>query len=534
MPAILSTVSADNSIAVTQQLLNGLNIPFTFSAVEQAVKQHPDYPSISAVHEVLKEYKTENLVMQVEKENIDQLPVPFIAYMHGKPGGFITVSQVNDKRISYLKKGSLQKSEELMRSDFLKNWSGVALLAEKTENSGEHNYAVNRKKEQLQQIKLPALIGTVLLLIFLSFFYQPAFNGWVTAAVLLNLSGTAIACLLLWYEIDKNNPLLQKVCSGTKTTNCSAILESKDAKLFGIISWSEIGFFYFTGSLLAVLTLQEKALPFLAWLNLATLFYPFYSVYYQWWIAKQWCPLCLSVQVVLVVEAVVFFAGSWFQPLFNHIYGYYSVAVVFVLPVLFWHFIKPFLLKAKEGEEYKNRFFRMKKDSRIFEALLNKQKKINASTEGLGITLGSPQATNTIIKVCNPYCGPCAKAHPAIHKLLQENNNIKVQILFTATTDEKDYRNKPVIHLLAIDEKNDAALIDRALDDWYLADKKDYDVFAAKYPMNGELKQQEKRVKAMKDWCDKAKIEFTPTFFVNGYQLPENYNVDELTYFLSS
>ena len=92
----------------------------------------------------------------------------------------------------------------------------------------------------------------------------------------------------------------------------------------------------------------------------------------------------------------------------------------------------------------------MKKDSRIFEALLAKQKKITASADGLGIIVGNPNATNTIIKVCNPYCGPCAKAHPAIHDLIKENENIKVQILFTATAKENDKRSKPVKHLLAI------------------------------------------------------------------------------------
>ncbi len=534
MPSILSPINANNSIAVTQQLLNGLKIPFTFSAVEQAVKQQPDYPSIAAVHEVLKEYKTENLVLQVEKENIDQLPVPFIAFMQGKPGGFVTVSQVTGESISYLKKGSLQKSEELLRTDFLKSWSGVALLAEKTETSGEYNYTVNRKKEKLEQSKLPVLISTVLLLISFSFFNQPALNIWVVPAALLNLSGVIITCLLLWYEIDKNNPFIKKVCSGTKATNCSAILESKEAKLFGIISWSELGFFYFTGSLLAILTLQEKALSFLAWLNLTTLFYPFYSVYYQWRIAKQWCPLCLAVQAVLIIQALVFFAGSWYQPLLNSVSVNYPVAVVFVLPVLFWYFIKPFLLKSKEGEEYRNRFFRMKKDSRIFEALLSKQKRIVVNTDGLGITIGNPNAQHAIIKVCNPYCGPCAKAHPEIHELLKANDNIKVQIIFTATADETDRRSKPVKHLLAIAEKQHERLTEHALDDWYLPKKTDYDVFAAKYPMNGELKQQDAKVDAMSKWCNDMKIEFTPTFFVNGYQLPENYHIDEVKYFLSS
>jgi hypothetical protein len=80
------------------------------------------------------------------------------------------------------------------------------------------------------------------------------------------------------------------------------------------------------------------------------------------------------------------------------------------------------------------------------------------------------------------------------------------------------------------------------LDDWYLAEKKDYEVFAAKYPMNGELKQQNAKVEAMKNWCDTTGIEFTPTFFVSMpsegnetvyYQLPSIYSVVDLKYFFA-
>jgi protein-disulfide isomerase len=52
--------------------------------------------------------------------------------------------------------------------------------------------------------------------------------------------------------------------------------------------------------------------------------------------------------------------------------------------------------------------------------------------------------------------------------------------------------------------------------------------------MNGELKKQENKIDAMQSWCDKTGIYFTPTFFVNGFQLPEEiYNVNDLKYFLS-
>jgi len=65
-----------------------------------------------------------------------------------------------------------------------------------------------------------------------------------------------------------------------------------------------------------------------------------------------------------------------------------------------------------------------------------------------------------------------------------------------------------------------------------LADKKDYEAFSVKYPMNGELKQQDGKVEAMAQWCDEAEITHTPTIFINGYRLPENYGVEELKFIL--
>lgn len=42
-----------------------------------------------------------------------------------------------------------------------------------------------------------------------------------------------MSVLLLWHEIDKNNPLLRQICSGGKKVNCDAVLSSKASKVFG-------------------------------------------------------------------------------------------------------------------------------------------------------------------------------------------------------------------------------------------------------------------------------------------------------------
>ena len=81
---------------------------------------------------------------------------------------------------------------------------------------------------------------------------------------------------------------------------------------------------------------------------------------------------------------------------------------------------------------------------------------------------------------------------------------------------------------MAINAKYDIQQTQQALDDWYLAKKKDYDVFALKYPMNGELKEQENKLDLMKHWCDEAEVTATPTFFINGRRLPETYSINEL------
>jgi len=104
------------------------------------------------------------------------------------------------------------------------------------------------------------------------------------------------------------------------------------------------------------------------------------------------------------------------------------------------------------------------------------------------ILIGNPNAKHTTVKVCNPYCGPCAAA--------QKNE--------TLTT--------------------------KSLDDWYLPKEKNYEIFAAKYPLNGEIEKQGEKISLMKEWCEKTKIQFTPTFFIDEYQMPTEYKLTDLQY----
>jgi thiol-disulfide isomerase/thioredoxin len=524
-------------VKATIAFIKLMRVQVNNATINETLQNHPDWPSLFSVSESLKRWNIPNAAGRISAGDIDQMPVPFLAYSFNEVNPISVVETVSESTITYYTSDSGKKITQ-PKPDFIKQWGGIYLIAEPNEHSGEDNYVRNKRKAFVRSL-IP-----VALLVLLSAFTGIAFNNNLQAftgnllfpSILfaVQFAGVIVSSLLLWYEMDRNNPLLQKVCTGIAKGNCNAILTGKAAKLFNFISWSEIGFFYFAGGLLLMLTTNiVSSIALVSLLNLLALPYIVFSVYYQWQVAKQWCVLCLAVQTLLFTGGLAIAGGELYQFIPQVTTGnVLQMLLIYAAPVLLWYVAKPYFKKLQEAKNTHHEYLRIKFNSEIFDTLLKKQKQVSVDTDGLGIVLGNPQATNTIVKVCNPYCGPCSAAHPKIEKLLEEVPNLSAKIIFTAPNDKTHTAYQPVSHLLAIAEKNNPALIKQALDDWYLQETKSYTGFAAKYPMNGELERQGKKIEAMDNWCIKNSIQATPTIFINGYKLPDAYSIEDLRYFL--
>ena len=540
---LLSPVQNCEEIAIL--FCNQLQVKITDNSLTKDLQEHPDYPSLLSTSDVFKNYGINNISIKTISENLSKLPVPFIAQIKEAKTGeqmFAMVIKVGDDKLNWYNPKN-KKSETIEYSAFAEIFTGYVQLAEVDDHAGEKNYEQKHKKEQTRHLITNSLALSIPLLTIAI----AAISAWRVGLsesvfpivfTVLTLIGVIVGALLLLYEVDQYNPTLQNVCHAGKKTNCDAILNSNASKIFGI-SWAALGFTYFAGILFSLLGSGIVSPSFLfiaSWLNVIVLPYIIYSIYYQWRIAKQWCTMCLTVQVVLFLQFITALVGRFHTllPITEvELTILFTEAICFIIPFFAVLLLVPALEKAKESKQNKIDLQRLKHNSQIFDALLAKQKQITVSTDGLGIMLGNPDAKYKLTKVCNPYCGPCGSAHPIIGELMHNNPALQLQVIFTASPEEGDTRNKPVKHLLAIAEKRDALLTEQALDNWYLAETKDYDVFAAKYPMNGQLKFQTEKVKAMYDWCNEVDIQFTPTFFINGHQLPEMYSLADLQYFLS-
>lgn len=535
-------IEYDLTVRAVISYLRLLGVKVNNATVDDTLQNHPDWPSLLCVSDSLSKWYVPNAAGRIDKDEINQLPVPFLAPVLDDANPFAIVKEVTETEVGYWPQGH-KRYTVVKKEDFFKIWSGVYLIAEPNESSGEDGREYHKAKKNG---RIRALIqGSLsLLLLFASFLALRTRIRGITPIPLVSvylqffifLAGAVVTLSLLWYEVDDNNPLLQKVCTGLARTNCRAVLNSAGSKLFGWLSWSEVGFIYFSGGLLMLLFPADSltgAMGVLGWLSILALPYPVFSVWYQWKVAKQWCALCLSVQVLLVIAALNTIGAGLLHIVFDHPAELFiSGAVSFLLPALIWEFSKPFLFKMQKAKNTFREYLRIKFNEEIFDALLKKQMPMSIPVDGLGIDIGNASAANTLIKICNPYCGPCSRAHQQIEELLEQHDNLRVKIIFTASNDDSDKGAFPARHLMALAGIGDKKLTKQALDDWYLAEKKDYAVFANKYPLNGELAKQGANLEAMSSWCKDMKVAMTPTIFFNGYRLPSAFNVDEIKYFL--
>ncbi len=524
----------DNCATSTSKLLTILKIRHTKGYIEDNILSHPDHPSLLSITDTLEKYRIENLVVKINADKLCEVPQPCIVQIkeRGNPL-FQVLRTISGSEVAYF--NDTGKLVQEPKEKFLEKWTSICLLVEKTAESKEPGIEKRLADKRVLTVLKVAVLSLLLIWGIISFTNSEIIadtSAMIFAALygLLKIAGLTVGVLLLWYEVDRYNPTLQSFCSGDHGSkiNCDYVLNSKYAQILnGRLSLSLLGFSYFFGTLLflAVGKFSYTSLSLTGWLSLASLPIILLSLYYQAVVIKQWCKFCMMVQALLVLEIGLVLFSKFYQ---NSIALQYIplLAALFLMPILAWTIIKPLIEKEKETNLYKRGLKKIKNNPDVFHGLLSKSRQINTPTEGLGITLTNKSNKYNIIKVCNPYCGPCAKAHPILEDLLQKGR-INLQILFTAKVEDQRMAD-PVRHLLAIDSLGDSTKTQLALDDWYGSEKKDYNLFCKNYPLNGELELQDKKIAGMHSWCEAENITHTPTLFINGHQLPLEYGVEDL------
>ena len=519
----------ENPSEAVEMLLHRLNTKFTPYSIRN-LQQHPDYPSLLSINHTLNQLQIDNIALRATYEQLqNEFPKPLLVHTQQQGGTYRVIDTLDEENVYFVnKKGTLQSQS---KEDFLKSWSGVAVLVDEQTKGVEKDYAANRTKALLDQAKLPGIaVGLVLLMVYTFYYTNNVSSAFDYLFLLTKALGIAATIPLMIRLVDKENPFVEKLCHSSKA-NCSSILDSPAASFLGVFAWSEIGFVYFATLFFYLLLFQAHANVLIAGFALLAAPYTAYSLYYQWKIARQWCRLCLAVQVVLLLElglAIAFFSTYTLSPV--SLPSILALVLVLVMAVSGYGLLKPILIEWRSFKQQFPRLNRIKYKQEVFQLLLRKNPAMDTSGV-IPIQLGNPEGKHQLTIISNPTCGPCINMHQKLFEVLKGKENVGVQEIFLTGQHEnsRDYQIAKCMVTLYQSTKTTTAK--EAIAAYY--EDKDSKSWMQKYDQakadRAEVKQTLEQHRA---WCREREISSTPTILYNGYQFPKEYTIEDLDYLL--
>ena len=523
---------------ITLHICKQMHVKVSELTVLKHLYAHPNFPCLLSVSETLNRLGLKTCAYKIKDiKELKNYKSSFLIQIKKEDTFFAIVYAQNEQKIIWYNPIK-HKKEEITYNSFSELFTGYILLYEVSENYKDVDYYIQKKNEKNTYLIYGALfsviftycIGSSLLFILNS----PTHFLYNILIFILLCSGSTAAFITVLYEIDNSNKILTHLCKTTNITNCSKVLTSDASKIYGI-PWSVIGTSYFLGIFISLSQnrFDYNTFQSVAILHLFTLPYILFSVLYQKLVVKQWCVLCLCVQIVLVTLFCLFWKLQLYtsipMALFSH-----TVSVLITIFLVFYtfYFFTKHIHESKIKQMYRHYAMTMKYDYSIFKSLTQKQSKISKLQNDCGIIIGNHKGSIRITLICSPFCYYCAEAFPKLLTILKYNNNVQIQLVFTTNPSSKEYVNSPINIFLSLYYNGED--IQTVLNDWYGQHEMNMSKFIEKYNLVFSSNNQNMRnVTKMYYFCQRVKVKGTPTIYINEFKMPQLYNINDLVFLLT-
>jgi hypothetical protein len=350
----------------------------------------------------------------------------------------------------------------------------------------------------------------------------------------LSFTGACICGLSVLRSINKSNPMAAKWCIAGNRYDCDEVLES--IRFSKHIYPADIGLVYFSGLYLFLListitsTLSASrgilVVPLsLAWMTSVL------SLWYQWRVVRKWCRLCLAISVVLWSQAAVIAASfSGGMALRFHLAEWTTTVVLLAICLLVaasWLFIKPFVVKAEEVDTLRKLVKTWKRDPAVFMALQKKQPRSDVSLLPGEFVLGAADAPVQIMVALSLYCKACQFEYKKLDKILNRFSH-KVSIIVRFKYDPSRTHHTMVLQYM-LNKYADGNSLDerrRILRAWF--EYRDLEKCKIELGDTAGKSDYSDLFRQYQQWFSRNSITRTPTAFINGYRLAEQYLILDL------
>lgn len=509
------------TLEVIIQYLNAENIPFDKDEFDYQYNSHPDHPSLLALSDALKFFNINNSAFKVEKTNINLLPNLFVALLKNEHSNFL--SFVKKKGDTYTYTDNTGKKKSSLKQDFELLWDNVVLLVE---NNAEIPQVKVKKRYTL-------LIPLLLSIFIISIILNDLYNLRLLVFFIFPFVGLYLSVIALKDLFNTSSSIIDKLCNATSETSCKSVVNSDKWKVFDIISFSDLSILFFATQIcsLFLMGLSDNQLDFFyiqTFLLMLSVPVMFVSLYYQKFIEKKWCPICLTIMGVLLFEVgYLLYLNSFFN-LTISLSGSILFFLVASIMVTVWFPLKKLLTKINHLKDFELKANRFKRNYTIFKNTLLSNEKFKLPSTPL--SFGNQNSMLEISIITSPFCSYCKEPHYLLKSILENySDNVKISIIFNVHP-KIEYLKEIAVSLIDINLSQGREIYYKAMNEWY--DNKNIHKWLENFHTSSGNFNYELIIENQHEWCVNNGFNFTPCIFINGYEYPKSYDISDLPFFI--
>jgi len=529
MQKYFGTLAQESCLEILTLVCSDLDSSISKSYIQQFLDRHPFSPTASSLCDFLSMCNVENLLLEIDPNAISKMRFPLITTINsGNEFEYVLVISVSNEVVSYFS-GSTEVVVSL--SEFQKMWNANPIILYSIEDYKRPSDLNTVKGKRLKKI-LHGLLAVSLIIGIVSFkifnYEIISKNLAVLIAVLICvIIALGVNYLILLKELGWNSPRLNKFCSTDGEDGCQFLLSSKYAKIYKNISWSSLGFYFFSSIfffILLVPALNDNVYSHLVLVFLLTIPEAVISIALQKWFFKKWCRLCVVIQVIAIFCAVLLLCTSpkiglpadWLLP-------YWICAIG--LSVISWYLLNVYLKNVFDLEGSVKDLKSAKYDPKVIQSYFGKDSHRDLSF-GVSkvLSFGNDDSDSSILYITNPKCPKCAQSQLIIERLIRQYD-VTVNIAFHLFPDSDD--EEKLIHYLQQLFAKDKELFLDGMRRWYSDIHQSLDVWKKNYEELMEITDD-----TVLPIVESDSINQSPALYFNKVKLPDFYEIEDVIYLL--
>lgn len=502
--------------------LNSENLKIDKSEFNYQFESHPDSPSLLALSDTLTFFKIKNGAFKVGFENLSKLPDKFIAGLKNKSETSLFFITRNGENFTYQnQRGTIKYVKS--KNELKEIWEDVVLLIDSStiptiETPPKH--------------KIIKITVSLALILFASIILLSDFNMRFNFFYLIPLIGLVFSFAAFKDLFTSKTGLIDKFCGLTGTSGCESVINSSKWKIFEFINFSDLSLIFFATQFIGYFWFDQLNLIedyFVIQKYLLALSFPFIflSLYFQKYTEKKWCPICISISVIIALESFVVLLYFNYSVKID----WYSISLYFLISLIitsFWLYLESNLKNLKKLKDFEIKSNRFKRTYSVFKNSLFSGANYNLPDNI--IVLGDASALLSFTFVTSPFCGHCLEPYNLLKDLLAKyEGEISVSIVYNVHENNEMLKSFAENIMQGYLEFGDRHYFE-AMDYWYKVN--DLTKWLEKYGYNQKSSKVDSTLKIQRAWLTKMNFNFTPILFLNNFKFPEAYDITDLNFLL--